>query len=111
MEGLFKNKIFLFSVLLNFSLLALWIASCSETRTERALRDKDLRDKLIAEERAYEFDKESQGLQGQIDSLQKQLEEEAVSHELTQKALLQEQLATKALKEELSRFTKTGNKP
>ena len=111
MEGLLKNKVFLFSVLLNFSLLALWIASCSELRTEKAYHDKDLSDKLIAEESLDKIDKEKQGLQDQIDSLKEQLEQEKASHELTEKALLQEQVTTKAVKEELSRVTKTGEKP
>jgi uncharacterized protein YlxW (UPF0749 family) len=111
MEGLFKNRVFLFSVLLNFSLLTLWVASCSETRKERAFRENDLRDKLIAEERLDKFDKERQGLQEQVETLQKQLEQEVASHELTKKALLQEQLVTKVIKDELSRVTKGGDKP
>ena len=107
MEGLLKNKAFLFSVLLNFSFLVLAIASCNETRQEKAFRENDLRGKLIAEERLDKFDRERQGLEERIASLSKQLEEEKAGHELTKKALLQEQLVGKAVKEELNKVTKS----
>ena len=111
MEGLLKNKVFLFSVIVNFSLLAFVIASCSETQKERVFREKDIRDKLNAEEQLGKFQKEKQGIEESIVSLRKQLEEERAGHELTKKALLQEQLVGKGVKDELNRVNKSSDKP
>lgn len=111
MEGLLKNKIFLFSVLLNFSFLVLAIASCSEAERQKKLVAKEMYDRLEAEEKSAGAAGERQGLQERIDSLQKQIEEEKASHELTKKALSEEQTVSRAIREELSRVTKTGQRP
>jgi len=43
--------------------------------------------------------------------LRKQLEEEKESHALTKNALLQEQMVSQGLREELKKVTKTEDKP
>ena len=111
MEGLLKKKLFLFSVLLNVSFLVFAIASCSEAERQKKLVAKEMYDRLEAEEKSENAIKEQQGFQGRIDSLQKLLEEEKASHELTRKALLEEELVSKAIKEELNKVTKTGQRP
>jgi len=111
MKGLLKSKLFLFSVLLNFSFLVLAIASCSEAERQKKLIAKEMYDRIVAEEKSAGAAGERQGLQERIDSLQKQLEEEKASHELTKKALAEEELVSKAIREELSKVTKTGQRP
>jgi len=111
MEGLLKNKVFLFSVILNFSFLVFVIASCSETRRQKNLVAKEIYSRLVAEEKLDNATQERQGIEETIESLRKQLEEERESHELTQKALLQEKLVNQALKEELTKVTKNPDNP
>ena len=111
MEGLIKNKVFLFSVILNVALFVFAIASGRETQKERVLHDNDIRDRLNAEEQVEKFKKEIQVFEERSESIRKQLEEERASHELTKKALLHEQLVGKAVREELNKVTKTGDKP
>lgn len=109
MEGLIKNKAFLFSVILNFSLLVFVITSCSEVRRQTKVSENEIYLRMVAQEELKNATQEKQGIEGSISSLSKQLEEEKASHELTRKALLQEQLVGKALKEELGKITKSGN--
>ena len=111
MEGLLKNKVFLFSVILNFSFLVFVITSCSETQRQKNLVAKEIYSRLVAEEKLDNATQEKQGIEESIGSLRKQLEEERESHELTKKALLQEQLVSKAVKEELNKVSKSGDKP
>jgi hypothetical protein len=108
MEGLLKNKVFLFSVVLNLTLLIFAIASCSETQRQQQRVDEEMYKRMDAEDRLENSAKERQGIEESIASLRQQLEDERASHELTKKALLHEQLVGKAIKEELNRVTKTS---
>jgi len=107
MEGLLKNKAFLFSVILNFSFLVFVIFTYSETQGQRKLAAEEMYSRLVAEEKLNNATEERRGIEESIISLRKQLEEERESHELTKKALLQEQLVGKAVKEELNKVTKS----
>jgi peptidoglycan hydrolase CwlO-like protein len=111
MEGLIKNKVFLFSVIVNFSLLVFAITSCSETQRQKNLLAKEMYVRLVAEEKLNNATQEKQGVEASIESLHKQLDEERESHALTKKALLQEQLVSQGLKEELNKVSKPGDKP
>jgi hypothetical protein len=110
-EGLIKNKIFLFSVVLNVALFIFVLASCSETQRQRQTIDKEMLKRLGAEEKLDSVTREMQTFEGRIDSIGKELEEEKTSHELTKEALLHEQLVSKAVREELNKFTKSRDKP
>lgn len=107
MESLLKNKAFLLSMILNFALLVLVISSCSETKRQKDIVGKEMYSRIVAEEKLNNATQERQGIEEGIASLQKQLEEEKASHELTKKALLQEQLVGKAVKEELNKVNKS----
>jgi hypothetical protein len=107
MEGLLKNKAFLFSVILNFSFLAFVIFTYSETQGQKKLAAREMYSRLVAEEKLNNATEERRGIEESITSLRKQLEEEKAGHELTKKALLQEQLVGKAVKEELNKATKS----
>jgi peptidoglycan hydrolase CwlO-like protein len=108
MEGLIKNKIFLFSALFNVTFLIFMIASCSETQRQKDLVAKEMLSRLMAEEKLEASAKEKQDIEREIVSLRRQLQEEKDSHELTQKALLQEKMVIRAVKEELSKATRGG---
>lgn len=112
MIDLTKNKVFLFSVILNIALFVFLMASCSETSRQKQRIDKEMYQRLEAEDKLENSAKERQVLEESIAAVRKQLEEEKVSHEMNKKALLQERLVIQGVKEELDRVvTQGGDKP
>ncbi len=110
MEGLIKNKVFLFSVILNFSLFILALTSCSETQRQKNLAEKEIFNRMEFEEQKQKAEEDKLAVEESMKSLTKQLEEEKASHELTKRTLEQEQLLNKGLKQELNKVTKTRDK-
>ena len=79
MEGLIKNKIFLFSVVLNVSLFVFALASCGESQRQQQIVDKEILQRLEAEEKLNNVTRQLQGFQGRIDAVRKELEAEKAS--------------------------------
>lgn len=106
MEESLKNRFILILVILATIFFMGTIRSCStvkKLKTALIELDKEKAISWDAEQKTNELKKEKI-------TLEKQLEETKATHEVAQKALLQEQLVNQSLKEELDKVTKLKDK-
>jgi uncharacterized protein YlxW (UPF0749 family) len=106
MEDAIKNRLILILSILSVILFISTIASCSNAYKQRSARDKEMVSRLDLEEKIAKSSQEKNTMSDKIKSADKKLEEEKAAHEVTKKALLQEQLMNQSFKEELAKVTK-----
>jgi outer membrane murein-binding lipoprotein Lpp len=106
MEEAIKNRIILILSILSVILFILTIGSCSNAYKQRSGRDKEMVARLDLEEKVAKFSQEKNAMSDKIKAADKELEEGKAAHEVTKKALLQEQLMNQSFKEELAKVTK-----
>jgi hypothetical protein len=106
MEEGIKDRIIMALVILNVIFLILAVGSCNDNRKQRKLKDQELSTRLDIEKQMADYTKLKTELEVALKTNQQTLEEERVGQEATRKALLQEQLINKSLKEELEKITK-----
>jgi len=106
MDESLKSRIILILSVLSAMLFIATVGSCRDAYMKSKSRDKEMVKRLDFEEKATKSMQEKAALEGNIQKLQKELEEEKASHQVTQKALLQEQMVNQSLKEELGKLTK-----
>ena len=106
MEESIKNRIILILSILAIILFIGTISSCSNAYRHRFARDKEMAIRLDLEEKMNKFLQEKTILDDKINSIEKELEEERLTHQTTKNALVQEQLVNQSLKEELAKVTK-----
>ncbi len=79
------------------------IQSCSSSMRQKKAREKEMAVRLDAEEKLVKFTQEKQGLEDRFKAKEQELADEKAAHQVTKKALLQEQLVNQGLKEELAK--------
>lgn len=106
MEESIKNRLILILVVLTIIFFMGTIRSCSTARKLKVTLfelDKEKSASWDSEQKINELKKAK-------DAREKELTDVKAAHEITQKALLQEQLVSKSLKEELERVVKLKEK-
>src|SRR3989338_4310667 len=92
MEEAIKNRVILILAILTAIFFIGTVGSCSNVGRLKIYRDKEMAQRLEAEEK--------------LNAAIQELAEEKVAHQASKKALLQEQLVNQSLKEELQKLTK-----
>lgn len=106
MEEGIKNRIILILSILSVIFFLGAVSSCNNARQLKSGRDKEMANRLDVEEKMAKSFQEKAAIEEKINSLSRELEKEKTDHVVTKKALEQEQLASRALKEELEGVTK-----
>lgn len=106
MEEGIKNRVILILAILTVIFFISTVGSCSNAYRQRLNRDKEMATRLNLEEKMSKFTQEKEAIEAKLNSLTQELEEEKVAHQVTQKALLQEQLISQSLKVEVQKVTK-----
>ena len=106
MEETVKNRINLILGVFCLIFFISTIGSCSSAYRQKAARDKEMVTRLDAEEELNKLKRQTQANEDKVKSLAQELEEEKAVHQLTKKALSQEQLVNKSLKDELGKVSK-----
>lgn len=110
MEEGVKNRLIVILAILACIFFIISAGSCSGSRRQRLARDKEMAARLDLEEKMSGLTQDKGTLEQKLSSASENLEQEKASHEITKKALLQEQLVNQSLKEELQKITKLKEK-
>jgi TolA-binding protein len=106
MEEATKNRIFFGLVLFAVLFFIISVGSCSSAYRMKQSRDKEMVSRLDLEERMSKFNQEKAALVSELKTKDKELQDKVASLEATKKALVQEQLMSTAMKDELVKVTK-----
>jgi len=106
MEEAIKNKLILILSILCVIFVLSLIGSCSNSFRQGNLRNKEMITRLDLEEKMSKYLQEKAALDKKISSLSGELTETKTDLEATKKALVQEQLVSQSLKDELNKITK-----
>jgi len=82
------------------------VSSCSATHRLKSGRDKEMLTRLDLEEKFSKITQEKTRIEDKLAGLTKGLEEEKTAHQATNKALLQEQMVSQSLKEEVDKINR-----
>jgi len=101
-----KNRIILILSILTVVFFITTINSCTETQRQKQDKNREIFQRMELEEKSNKLSQEKSDLQNKLNNLQQETEELKAKLDTTQKALLQEELINKSLKEELDKITK-----
>ncbi len=101
-----KNRIILILAILNAIFFISTLNSCSNAIRQKAGRDKEMVSRLDLEEKMNKFSQEKATLQENLKLKEDELEKEKAVHQVTKNTLMQEQLVSQSLKEEIQKITK-----
>lgn len=110
MEEGVKNKIILILFILCVIFFISTISSCASAQRYKTGRDKEINARFDLEQKLEGLEKEKQVYEGRLSALTQELNQEKAAHELTKKELLQEQLASQGLKDEVVKVTRLKEK-
>lgn len=105
-EDAVKNRIILIVSTLCLIFFFWAIGVHSEIGKYKNNLQEEMRKRIEMEEQNTSFLKERSALQENVRQLASQIEEEKAAHQATKKALVQEQLVTDSLKEEVEKMTR-----
>lgn len=103
-----KNNLTVVLLIVCAALIFFNIQSCSSGLRQKKAREKEMAVRLDAEEKLVKFTQEKQVLEEKLKSKEQELADEKAGHQVTKKALLQEQLVNQGLKEELAKSGATA---
>jgi|SRR3989338_317368 len=106
MEEAIKNRVILILAILTAIFFIGTVGSCSNVGRLKIYRDKEMAQRLEAEEKINKFMQDKSVAEEKLNAAIQELAEEKVAHQASKKALLQEQLVNQSLKEELQKLTK-----
>ncbi len=106
MEGFLKNRPILLLSVVSLFLLIFNIGSCLSSCSQSSSRQKEMAQRLEAEEKVVKLSSEKAALAEKLKEKERELEQERASLETVKKDLLQEQLVCQSLKEDLQKVTK-----
>jgi hypothetical protein len=106
MEEGIKNRVILIVSVIAVIFFLLSVNSCVGARSQKIALDKERASSWDMEQRMSKFVQEKKALDAQLTGLVKELGAEKAGHEITQKALAQEEMINSSLKEELQKITK-----
>jgi len=102
----FKNRNVLILAAVSALLLVFNFSSCFNAMHAKAGRDKELASRLALEEKTAKFVQEKSVLEEKVKAQASEVAELKVALEAARKALLQDQLVSASLKEELTKVVK-----
>jgi len=98
-----KTKVIPALIILTVILLISSVGSCSNANRQKTERAREMSKRLDLEEN---MSKERSILEGKVKDLEKQLKEEQAANDAMKKALVQEQMVSQSLKNELQKSIK-----
>jgi len=101
-----KNRVVIILGVSTLALLIFNIASCVNVYNQDSLRKKEMLQRMDIEEKMSKAAQESASSFEKLKALQKELDEETAAYQTAKKALVQEQLVGKSLKDDLQKVTK-----
>lgn len=103
-----KNRVLIILAAVTLVLFIFNIASCANVYKQDSLRKKEMLQRMEIEERMSKAAQDNAISSEKLKGIQKELDDEAAAHQVTKKALIQEQLIDKSLKEDLQKVTKVN---
>jgi Skp family chaperone for outer membrane proteins len=110
MEESIKSRVILILGILTIIFFIGTIGSCNSASRLKSSKNEEIIKRLDAEENKNKVEQEIQKLTLKLDNLAKELEDTKILLQTTNKALLQEQLISQSMKEELTKVTKLKDK-
>lgn len=110
MEESFKNRIIIIFAILTVIFFIGAVSSCSDAKRQKLARDREMATRLDLEEKMSKFGQEKAAIEKNVEALSEKLTEEEAEHEITKKALLDEQLVNESLQKEVLKVTKLKEK-
>ena len=106
MEEALKNRIILILSILTVIFLIGTLSSCISAQRSKAAFNREMAARLDMEEKITKFTQEKTAIEAKIREVTQALEVQRAQLQATKKALLQEQLIGKSLREELQKIAK-----
>ena len=106
MDETLKDRIVLILAVLLAVFFFSSLSSCNSAMRQKTARDKEMAARLALEERMSKFSQEKSVLEEKAKAKEKEAQEMREALEVTKKALVQDQLVSQSLKEELQKVTK-----
>ena len=106
MEESLKNRIIIALVILALIFFIGMIKSCSDSGRYKINGSNEMRTRIDCEEKLNNFSKEKAAMENKVNAATQALEEERAALAVTKKTLMQEQLVSQSLKEEIEKITK-----
>ena len=101
-----KNRVLIILSAVTLALFIFNIASCANVYKQDSLRKKEMLQRMETEEKMSRSVQDNAISSEKLKAIQKELDDEVEAHQVTKKALIQEQLVDKSLKEDLQKVTK-----
>ncbi|MCX5698878.1 MAG: hypothetical protein NTX01_04195 [Candidatus Omnitrophica bacterium] len=101
-----KNRIVIILAILSAVFFFGTLSSCNSAIRQKAARDKEMVARLALEERTSKYAQEKSALEEKAKAKEDQVQELKVALEAAKKDLVQDQLVSMSLKEELQKVTK-----
>ena len=106
MHDVLKNRIVTILAILSVVFFYSTLSSCSSALRQKAARDKEMIARLALEEKTSKYVQEKAVLEEKVKAKENQVQELKVALETDKKALVQEQLVSQNLKDELQKVAK-----
>jgi len=106
MEESLKNRVIMVLAILALIFFIGMIKSCSDSGRYKINGNNEMRTRIDCEEKLNNFSKEKAAMENKVNAAMQAQEEERAQLTATKKALLQEQLVSQSLKEEIEKITK-----
>ena len=106
MDEALKNRIVIILAILSVVFFFGTLSSCSSARHQKTAREKEMAARLALEEKTSKYAQEKSALEEKAKARENQVQELKASLETAKKALVQDQLVSQSLKEELQKVTK-----
>lgn len=100
------NKLVLVLLAVILLLVIVWAASCSSAHRQRIAREKEMSARFDIEDKLGKLSRANAGLQEELKGAQKKLADEKAAREECKKALMQEQMITQSLKDEIEKLVR-----
>lgn len=105
-DAALKNRILVILAILSVVFFFGTLSSCSSALRQKAARDNEMIARLALEEKTSKYVQERSILEEKAKAKESQVQELTVALETAKKALVQDQLVSQSLKEELQKVTK-----
>lgn len=106
MDEVLKNRLVIILAILSAVLFFGTLSSCNSAIRQKAARDKEMAARLALEERTSKYVQEKSVCEEKVKAKENEAQELKIALEAAKKALVQDQLVSQSLKEELEKITK-----
>ncbi len=101
-----RNRLILILGIITLLFFIIAVGSCSSSRRQRILKEKEIATRLDLEAKLANFNREKANLEAKLKETQGALQEKTAALESAKTALSQQQLINTSLREELDKVTK-----